>query len=118
MLMICGALIALIVKGINSGHGGLEHIEIPTGYLEVLITPIILHASYTLYHPHFFGQVGTILIMAFIATVLNVVVITPIVYFIYHQIDQKFDLLDSLTYASLISAVVIIVSSVSNICNS
>ena len=110
MLMICGALIALTLKAINSAHGGLNSINDPTdGYLEILIAPIILHASYTLYHPHFFGQVGTILIMAFIATVLNVVIITPVVLFIYNKIDPKFDLFDSLTYASLISAVVIIV---------
>ena len=108
MLVICGALIALITKEILNGIGsyGLNDIEMEESYLEILIAPIILHASYSLYHPHFFGQLGTILIMAFIATTLNVLLITPITYFIFRETDQEFSPFDSVTYASLISAVV------------
>ena len=104
MLVICGACIALILK--LSKPGILENVHIDEIYLEFLIAPIILHASYSLYHPHFFGQIGTILIMAFLATSLNVLVITPIVSLIYRHIDQDFNVFDSLTFASLISAVV------------
>ena len=110
MLVICGALIAVITKEILNGIGsyGLNDIEMEESYLEIIIAPIILHASYSLYHPHFFGQLGTILIMAFIATTLNVLLITPITLFIFQKTDpgQEFSLFDSVTYASLISAVV------------
>ena len=106
MLVICGGLISLILKAVLEGHGGLEAIKIDESILEILIAPIILHASYSLYHPHFFGQIGTILILAFLATSLNVLVITPIVSLIYRHVDPDFNLFDSLTFASLISAVV------------
>ena len=116
MLLICGALISFILGEILSIHGnGLTDIHIEEYLLEILITPIILHASYSLYHPHFFGQIGTILIMAFLATTLNVLLITPIMTGLYQYgfrpLSQKpakpeFNLFDSVTYASLISAVV------------
>ena len=112
LLVICGALITLILQAIlgldELGGYGLDDIEMEESYLEILIAPIILHASYSLYHPHFFGQIGTILIMAFIATTLNVLLITPITLFIFEKtkLGHGFSLFDSVTYASLISAVV------------
>ena len=108
MLMICGALIALILKAAfeDAKIDVLKNVDMKEIYLEVLIAPIILHASYSLYHPHFFGQIGTILILAFLATTLNVVVITPIVSLIYGPTHPDFNVFDSLTFASLISAVV------------
>ena len=108
MLMITGALISLTLKLIFPE--GFNSVHIEEGYLVILIAPIILHASYTLYHPHFFGQVGTILILAFLATTLNVLVITPVVtgIYTYGTHHRDFNLFDSVTYASLISAVVIV----------
>ena len=106
ILVICGALIALIVKFAFPDGDVLKNVEIEEIYLEVLIAPIILHASYSLYHPHFFGQIGTILILAFLATTLNVLVITPTVSLIYGPGHPDFNVFDSLTFASLISAVV------------
>merc|ERR1719219_959704 len=111
LLVICGALITLILQAIlgldELGGYGLDDIEMEESYLEILIAPIILHASYSLYHPHFFGQIGTILIMAFIATTLNVLLITPITLFIFEKtkLGHGFSLFDSVTFASLISAV-------------
>ena len=110
MLIIVGAFIALLVEAIYSGaFEALTTTDISReGYQEILIAPIILKASYALFHPHFFGQIRTILMLAIIGTVLQVVVICPIVLYIYDTIDPEFKVFDSLTFAALISAVVII----------
>ena len=42
-----------------------------------MIAPIILHASYDLYHPHFFGQLGTILALALTLFLPRRVVFSP-----------------------------------------
>ena len=70
-----------------------------------MIIPIILHASYSLFHPHFFGQLGTILVFSFIATFLNVLFISGYIY-LYKYIETDFNLYHSLTFASIIAAVV------------
>eukprot|EP00091_Calanus_sinicus_P022152 TRINITY_DN6894_c0_g1_i8.p1 TRINITY_DN6894_c0_g1~~TRINITY_DN6894_c0_g1_i8.p1 ORF type:complete len:175 (-),score=70.10 TRINITY_DN6894_c0_g1_i8:2-526(-) len=60
MMLFFGVIVALIMHGIDSslanGHM-VDPIQIPHTIIQhVLIAPIILHASYELYHPHFFGQ--------------------------------------------------------------
>ena len=80
-------------------------VYLPIPSLEILIIPIILHASYSLFHPHFFGQLGTILVFSFIATFLNVLFISGYIY-LYKYIETDFNLYHSLTFASIIAAVV------------
>ena len=73
---------------------------------QVLIIPIILHASYRIYHPHFLGQIGTILVMAFLGTLANVVIISLVLYYGYNPTEDKPDLSSIIRFSSLISAVV------------
>ena len=79
-----------------------------------MIAPIILHAAYGLYHPLFFRQFGVIMIYAFIATVLNSVIITGMLYGgkylggwatngAYSGVDMS--IFVCFTYAALIAAV-------------
>ena len=78
MMLFFGVIVALILAAIDSmlSEGKFHPIYLPHSIIQhILIAPIILHASYELYHPHFFGQIGTILIMAFVATILNTVII-------------------------------------------
>ena len=76
-----------------------------------MIAPIILHASYDLYHPHFFGQLGTILALALIATVCNAFIITVFIYFGYNwlvlpgSVPGRMNIFICLTYGALVSAV-------------
>ena len=75
----------------------------------LMIAPIILHASYCLFHPHFFGQLGTILLLAIVATVLNCLIITGIVYASLMLTGDDFlsmmPVHQVLMYSALISAV-------------
>ena len=81
-------------------------LEMPPFFIEhVMITPIILHASFGLYHPHFFGQFWTIVIYAIVATVLNAILITTMLYFFNSAVGIPMNIFVCLTYSSLISAV-------------
>ena len=73
----------------------------------VMIAPIILHASYCLFHPHFFGQLGTILSLAVIATVLNCFIIAGVVYASIQNIESLNMMTgyQVLMFSALISAV-------------
>ena len=80
MMLFFGAIVAFIFAGVDSISGsdgiGISPIHLPHSIVQhILIAPIILHASYELYHPHFFGQIEKILIMAFVATILNTIII-------------------------------------------
>ena len=119
-LMAIGVVIYYILYGINyvldfKVNG--ERME--TSLLDIehwiiehfMIAPIILHASYDLYHPHFFGQLGTILALALIATVYNALIITIFIYFGYNwlvlpgSVPGRMNIFICLTYGALVSAV-------------
>jgi NhaP-type Na+/H+ or K+/H+ antiporter len=53
----------------------------------ILIPPIILHASYELYNPQFFNQLGSILTMAFVGTTLNTAVVAFGLYYFWQCQD-------------------------------
>ena len=83
-------------------------LNVPPFVIEhIMITPIILHASYGLYHPHFFGQFWTIVIYAIVATVLNAILIAVVMFLFnnYTAAGMPMNIFVCLTYSSLISAV-------------
>ena len=118
-LMVIGMVIAFILWGIDElmwtirkEEGKIYLLFIEHWVIEhYMIPPIILHASYDLYHPHFFGQLGTILALALIATVLNALIITGLIYFGYNwwilqgPVPGNMNIFICLTYGALISAV-------------
>ena len=69
MLLFFGVMVALIMDLIDKLvlvpvglHDKIKSIRIPHTIIEhVMIAPIILHASYELYNPQFFNQLGSIL---------------------------------------------------------
>jgi len=77
----------------------------------VLIPPIILHAAYELFHRKFFQQIGTILVLAVGATVLNMCFVIFglwILYGVFYQNDwqdQPLNAATIATFAAIISAV-------------
>jgi len=76
----------------------------------VLLPPIILHAAYELYHRKFFQQMGTILVLAVGATVLNMCVVFFGIYILFGEPDQwikhqPIDTASVATFAAIISAV-------------
>lgn len=102
-LVITGFLISFVLVGVRLRlWDGIDQFA-PD--VQALLIPIILHASYSLFHPHFFGQLGTILIFAFIGTFMNVLGISLIIHFPSSQLYPGFNVYNSLTFASLISAV-------------
>lgn len=104
IIMILGVIVTLI----NHFIGGGYKVSIYGWVIEhLMIAPIILHASYCLFHPHFFGQLGTILTLAVLATVLNCLIIAGVVI----ASIQKLEDLNMMTgyqvlmFSALISAV-------------
>ena len=72
----------------------------------LMITPIILHASYSIYHPNCFTQLRTIFVSSLSATLLSVVIVTVFLSQVYAPwLDPALSVLDSLVFASVISAV-------------
>ena len=102
ILMGVLARLGLLIWSSDRSHNVSENL-----IEKVLIIPIILHASYRIYHPYFLGQIGTILVMAFLGTLANVVIISTILYYGYNPAtEDKPDLSSIIRFSSLISAVV------------
>ena len=77
IIMVLGIFVTLVCHLFGGGY----QVTIYGWVIEhVMIAPIILHASYCLFHPHFFGQLGTILTLAVFATVLNCLITAGLVY--------------------------------------
>merc|ERR1719228_926534 len=115
MMLFFGAVVALLLAGvdmiardINDTKGlSITPIYIPHSIVQhILIAPIILHASYELYHPHFFGQIEKILIMAFVATILNTIIIGLNLRYIFGgSLFPDMNLFHCMTFAPIIAAV-------------
>ena len=114
MMLFFGAVVAFIIGGgdvIAREVSGSEGILISPIYLShnivqhVLIAPIILHASYEVYHPHFFGQIDKILIMAFVGTILNTIIIGLSLRYIFGPMFPDMNLFHCMTFAPIIAAV-------------
>ena len=84
-------------------HGfSVEHLTI----YSLLIPPIILHASYDLYHPSFFLQLPSILTMAILGTALNTLLISLGLYFLYAAfLNPSMNIYHILTFSSIVAAV-------------
>ena len=104
IIMVLGILVTLTFHIFGGGYQAsiygwvIEHL---------LIAPIILHASYCLFHPHFFGQLGTILTLAVLATLLNCLIIAGVVYASIMNIESlnTMTIYQVLMFSALISAV-------------
>ena len=111
MMLFFGAIVAFIFAGVDSIAGsdgiGISPIHLPHSIVQhILIAPIILHASYELYHPHFFGQIEKILIMAFVATILNTIIIGLSLRYIFGgSLFPDMNLFHCMTFAPIIAAV-------------
>ena len=107
MMLFFGVIVALIMTddSLVNGHF-VNPIQLPHTIIQhVLIAPIILHASYELYHPHFFGQIGTILIMAVVATLLNTIIIGLSLRYIFGSLFPSMNIFHCMTFAPIIAAV-------------
>ena len=72
----------------------------------LMITPIVLHASYSIYHPNCFTQLRTIFLTSITATLLSVFSVTVFLSQVYAPwLDQSISVFDSLIFASAMSAV-------------
>ena len=114
MMLFFGAIVHLIFGSLDkiarevSGYEGLviPSIQIPHLVVQhILIPPIILHASYELYHPHFFGQIEYILILAIGATLLNTVIIGVSLRYCFGSLFPEMNLFHCMTFASIMAAV-------------
>ena len=108
-LMILGMLVngimTLIYQFVKFDRSALLELANPSVIEHIMITPIILNASFDLYHRHFFGQFWTIVIYAIVATVLNAILIAMSLYLYYSVTGIPMNIFICLTYGSLISAV-------------
>lgn len=109
MMLFSGTIVALILAAVDviSGSKGLfKPINLPHSVVQhILIPPIILHA-YELYHPHFFGQIGKILVMAFIATILNTVIIGLSLRYIFGSLFPAIDLFYDIFFTTIANVIV------------
>ena len=72
----------------------------------LIVTTIILHASYRLYHHNCYRQLGTILVMAVTNTFLTLAMVTILLSKVYAPwFDPELTVFDCLTFSSLICAV-------------
>ena len=75
----------------------------------IFIPPIILHASFELYNPQFFEQIGSVLTMAIVGTLLNTILIGLGVMFVLQVLAPLLypgmTIFQIFTFASIISAV-------------
>jgi len=98
LLLLVGPLVSHVAWGIDEALMYLDHttfsiinqnhIDLPVFLVQhILIPPIILHASYELYNPQFFNQLGSILTMAFVGTTLNTAVVAFGLYYFWQCQD-------------------------------
>ncbi|XP_065347648.1 sodium/hydrogen exchanger 1-like isoform X1 [Cloeon dipterum] len=90
----------------------------PRLFFYVLLPPVILESSYTLYDSDFASNIGTIMLYAVVGTVINTFAIGPALYALYHMgamgdgallvnhnSSYTLTMLDALIFSALISAV-------------
>ena len=74
MLLLLGIVIGLLYESASTSPRPL--IKIPHYQIQhLLISPILLHSSFQIYHIQFFRQFGTVMIMAILGTLLNALLI-------------------------------------------
>ncbi len=77
----------------------------PEIFFNVLLPPIIFHAGYSMKKRFFFRNIGSILALAFVGTVVSTFVVGGVMYGVATVFPHlKFSLLDSLHFGALISA--------------
>ena len=108
-LMLVGCVTSLIFCSI-ADYLESEHkpLRVSIFVIEhVIIPPIILYAAYDLFHPHFFGQIVEILILAIVATALNALITASVLYAVYSSLEAPgfMNFFHTLIYGSIISAV-------------
>ena len=88
------------------GMMGLE-LKVPKAVLRhLMITPIILNASYSLYHPNCTNQMVTIVMTAVTSTVMNFLLVGVMLRGVYAPwFDPEMTVFDAFTFSSIISAV-------------
>ena len=108
-LMIGGILFSLLMQLFYLGFDrDVTWLKIDDWIIEhLMIAPVILHASYELFHLHFFGQLGTILMLAIVATLFNAVIIAAVLLLVNDLFSNysSMNIFQCLTFGALISAV-------------
>ena len=101
IIMFCGFITKVLM-----GFMDLDFSPTRDVLKHLMITPIILHNAYSLYHPNCYGQLRTILAISLTATVLNVGILALLLYVVYAPwLDPDLTVFDCLTFSSIISAV-------------
>ena len=74
--MLMGVATHYVIQSMVNSTTAYKPIEIPHHYIQnLVISPIILHASFEMYHPEFFKQIESVMVMAIIGTVMNALLI-------------------------------------------
>jgi len=117
LLLLVGLVVSHVAWGLDEflmsqGHYKVSlieqyHIDLPVFLVQhILIPPIILHASYELYNPQFFNQLGSIFTMAFVGTTLNTVIVALGLRYIFGELMwEKMNIFHTSTFAAIVSAV-------------
>ena len=82
-----------------------EYFLDPFFIFDFLLPPIILDSAYKIYSRQFFYNMDGILLMAFVGTSLNIIMIGGAIYLFYGIFDGQLELDQSFLLASIISAV-------------
>ena len=100
-IMLFGYLFKLLI-----GQMDLESNLSPDVVQHVIITTIILQASCSLYHQDCYTQLGTILVMAAINTLLTITSVSLFLSLVYAPwVNPELTVFDCLTFSCIISAV-------------
>ncbi|XP_014783781.1 sodium/hydrogen exchanger 8 [Octopus bimaculoides] len=106
VIVLIGALIGLTLKIFKFGNWRNEEAFSPTIFFIVLLPPIIFESGYNLHKGNFFQNIGSIMVFAIFGTVISAMFVGGGVYLLGQaEIAYKLDIVESLAFGSLISAV-------------
>lgn len=105
MLIMVGLVIGLLFYFENADSQLKFLLFDSHAFFLFLLPPIILESAYSLRDRAFLESIATILLYAVIGTVLNIVIIGPLLFLVCYFGFAQLDLIECMIFASLISAV-------------
>jgi len=109
-LLFTGILLGYLITmygELNADSMINNNVEIPYYLIQhLLISPILLQSSYQLYHPKFFSQFTSVMMLAILGTILNILLVAAILRLCYVPLLMvEMNMYHLLAFCSVISAV-------------
>jgi sodium/hydrogen exchanger 8 len=105
-VILIGVIVGLILRFMPVSLNSVTRLD-PQIFFEILLPAIIFEAGYTLEKEDFFYNIGSIILFAFVGTVISTIVVASGIYILgyWGLFRMELGLVDCLLFGSLISAV-------------